>query len=87
MIRDGSLVGRIGFGFSYVIEDGSYPQVTSTGANQANSVGAIFRNGSGAMCAIATCHGTPAPPAGPSYDASGSAYGTYLEYYRPWQIY
>lgn len=87
MIRDGTLVGRTGFGFSYVIEDGSYPQVTSTGANQSNSVGAIFRNGSANMCAIATCHGTPAPPSGPSYDASGSSYGTYLEYYRPWQSY
>ena len=87
MIRDGSLAGRTGFGFSYVIEDGSYPQVTSDGANRLNSTGAIFRNGTGNMCAIATCHGTPDPPASPSYNATGSSYGTYLEYYRPWQNY
>ncbi len=88
MIRDGTLAGRTGYGFSYVIEDigaGGYPQVTSTEATQADSVGAIFRNHTGNMCGGSMCHGQPAPPGGPSYDASGSSWGTYLEYYRPWE--
>ena len=86
MIRDGGLAGRSGYGFSYVIEDtgsGGYPQVTSTGATQATSVGAIFRNNTDNMCGGSMCHGDPAPPPGSSYDASGSGWGTYLEYYRP----
>jgi hypothetical protein len=86
MIRDGSLVGRTGYGFSYVIEDvsvGGYPKVTSTGATRSTSVGAIFRNNTANMCAGSMCHGTPSPPAASSYDASGSSWGTYLEYYRP----
>jgi len=84
MIRDGSLIGRAGYGFSYVIEDtGSYPQVTSDGASRANSVGAIFRNNTDNMCGGLMCHGDPKPPSGSSYDASGSSWGTYIEYYRP----
>ena len=82
MIRDGSLAGRAGYGFSYVIEDvsaGGYPMVTSTGATQSNSVGAIFRNNTANMCFM--CHGNHPPPAASSYDASGP----YLEYYRPSQ--
>jgi len=88
MIRDGSLAGRTSYGFSYVIEDtgsGGYPWVTSTGATQAASVGAIFRNNTNSMCG-ATCHGYTTQT-DPSYDASGSSWGTYLEYYRPWQNY
>jgi hypothetical protein len=93
MIRDGTLIGRPGgYGFSYVIEDissGGYPMVTSTGATQANSVGAIFRYSTAGnnMCGGTMCHGDPTPPAGCGYDASGSSWGTYLEYYRPWQDY
>jgi hypothetical protein len=90
MVRDGSLAGRTGFGFSYVVEDwgsGGYPWVTSTGANQSTSVGAIFRNNTANMCAGSMCHGSPSPPPGSSYDASGSGWGTYLEHYRPWHDY
>ncbi|MDY6967999.1 MAG: hypothetical protein SVR08_05020, partial [Spirochaetota bacterium] len=90
MIRDGSLTGRTGYGFSYVVEDtgaGGYPWVTSTGANQANSIGAIFRYNSSDMCGGSMCHGDPTPPTGSSYDASGSSWGTYLEYYRTWTDY
>ncbi len=87
MVRDGSLVVRTGYGFSYVIEDGAYPQVTSTGATQATSVGAIFRSNTGGMCGGSMCHDSPAAPAGSSYNASGSSWGTYIEYYRPWQDY
>jgi hypothetical protein len=88
MIRDGSLAGRTGYGFSYVIEDvAGYPWVTSTGAMQSTSVGAIFRNNTANMCAGSMCHGNPTPPAASSYDASGSAWGTYLEYYRVPQTY
>jgi len=90
MIRDGSLAGRTGYGFSYVIEDtgaGGYPMVTSTDATQANSVGSVFRNNTSNMCGGSMCHGNPDPPAGGSYDASGSGWGTYLEYYRPWTDY
>jgi len=94
MIRDGSLSGRLdGYGFSYVIEDvvaDGYPMVTSAGATQATSVGAIFRKTpeTNNMCGGFTpgCHGT-ATPAGSSYDATGSSWDTYLEYYRPWQDY
>jgi hypothetical protein len=85
MIRDGSLAGRDGYGFSYVIEDvgsGGYPWVTSTGATKSNSVGAIFRNNSANMCRASQCHGSPAPPSGNSYNATGSGFGSYLEYYR-----
>ncbi len=87
MIRDGTLVGRKGYGFSYVIEDGAYPQVTSDGAIQSTSVGAIFRQAtedtpSDSMCGGSMCHGNPTPPAGSSYDATGSSWGTYLEFYR-----
>jgi hypothetical protein len=84
MIRDGSLVGRTGYGFSYVIEDignGGYPMVTSTGATQSTSVGAIFRNNTADMCF--GCHGSPSPPAASSYDATIG----YLEYYRVPQDY
>ena len=90
MIRDGSLAGRSGYGFSYVIEDvgsGGYPWVTSIGATQSISVGAIFRNNSSDMCGGSMCHGNPAPPSDCSYDASGSSWGTYLEYYRPYTKY
>lgn len=90
MIRDGSLVGRTGYGFSYVLEDigsGGYPWVTSTGATQATSVGAIFRNNTANMCAGSMCHYEPVPPAGSSYDATGSSWGTYLEYFRPYYDY
>ncbi|MEW5804115.1 MAG: hypothetical protein AB1847_18625 [bacterium] len=86
MIRDGGLAGRTGYGFSYVVEDvanGGYPMVTSTGATQANSVGAVFRNNTANMCGGSMCHGNPNPPPGSSYNASGSSWGTYLEYYRP----
>lgn len=86
MIRDGSLAGRTGYGFSYVVEDvgsGGYPWVTSTGATGATSVGAVFRNNTSNMCAGSMCHGDPTPPAGSSYDAQGSSWGTYLEYFRP----
>ena len=89
MIRDGNLADRSGgYGFSYVVEDtgaGGYPWVTSTGATQSNSVGAIFRYNTevNKMCGGSMCHGNPTPPAGSSYDASGSSWGSYLEYYRP----
>jgi hypothetical protein len=84
MIRDGSLAGRTGFGFSYVIEHevNGYPVVTSDGASLPISVGAVFRNGN-VMCSSTICH-MPSPP-GPtttSYDATDSGAGTYLEYYR-----
>ena len=92
MIRDGKFSGRSGYGFSYVIEDtdaGGFPWVTSNGATQSNSVGSIFRYGtqesaSDSMCAGSMCHGDPSAPSGSSYDATGSSWGTYLEYYRPW---
>ncbi|MDY6836836.1 MAG: hypothetical protein SWH78_02580 [Thermodesulfobacteriota bacterium] len=90
MIRDGSLAGRTGYGFSYVVEDvasGGYPMVTSTGATQANSVGAVFRNNTDNMCGGSYCHDSPTSPPGSSYDATGIGWGTYLEYYRPWQDY
>jgi hypothetical protein len=86
MIRDGILTGRTGYGFSYVIEDvesGGYPWVTSTDATRSTSVGAIFRNNTANMCAGFMCHGTPTPPSESSYDASGSSWGTFLEYFRP----
>ncbi|MBW1859520.1 MAG: cytochrome c3 family protein, partial [Deltaproteobacteria bacterium] len=80
MIRDGSLAGRTGYGFSYLIS-GGYPTVTSIGASLPISVGAVFRNGN-AMCG-GTCHqSTPPGPLTPAYDATGSGSGTYLEYYR-----
>jgi hypothetical protein len=88
MIRDGSLAGRSGYGFSYVIEDtgiGGYPMVTSNGATQSTSVGAIFRSDVASMCGSSICHGHPDPPPESGYDATGSGYGTYLEYYRPWE--
>jgi hypothetical protein len=85
MIRDGSLAGRTGFGFSYVIEDvgiGGYPVVTSAGASLPISVGAVFRNGN-VMCSSPICHMPPPLGQGStSYDATGSGSGTYLEYYR-----
>jgi hypothetical protein len=87
MIRDGILAGRTGYDFSYVIEDagsGGYPWVTSSGATRSSSTGAIFRNNTANMCAGSMCHGTPTPPSGSSYDATGSSWGTFLEYYRPW---
>ena len=90
MVRDGSLIGRTGYGFSYVIEDassGGYPWVTSTGATQSNSVGAIFRNNTANMCGGSMCHGSPEPPPASSYDATGSSWGTYIEYYRPYGDY
>ena len=86
MMRDGSLAGRTGYGFSYVVEDtgsGGYPQVTSVGATKDNSVGAVLRNNTSTMCAGSMCHGDPAPPYAASYDASGAGWGSYLEYYRP----
>ncbi|MBW1860630.1 MAG: cytochrome c3 family protein, partial [Deltaproteobacteria bacterium] len=82
MIRDGSLAGRTGYGFSYVVEDvgiGGYPVVTSDGASLPISVGAVFRNGND-MCSQ-NCHQCPTP-SGTSYDATDSGSGTYLEYYR-----
>ncbi|MFC1716912.1 cytochrome c3 family protein [Candidatus Poribacteria bacterium] len=87
MVRDGTLAGRTGYGFSYVIEDGTYPQVTSTGATQATSTGAIFRNNTANMCGGSMCHGSPTAPPASSYDASGSSWGTYIEYYRPHEEY
>ncbi|MDY6990784.1 MAG: hypothetical protein SWQ30_22305 [Thermodesulfobacteriota bacterium] len=90
MIRDGSLVGRTGYGFSYVVEDtgvGGYPMVTSDGATKSNSTGAILRNNTANMCGGSMCHGNPASPPASSYDATGSSWGTYIEYYRPWQDY
>ncbi|MBN2563579.1 MAG: hypothetical protein JXQ75_21885 [Phycisphaerae bacterium] len=87
MIRDGALAGRPnGYGFSYVIEDvgsGGYPMVTSTGATRSNSVGSVFRYNTANMCGGMMCHGDPDSPPGSSYDATGSNWGTYLEYYRP----
>jgi hypothetical protein len=84
MIRDGSLAGRTGYGFSYVIEDVEgigYPDVTSAGASLPISVGAVFRNGN-AMCSV-NCHNpTPPGPLTTAYNATGSGSGTYLEYYR-----
>ena len=91
MIRDGTLAGRPGgYGFSYVVEDtgaGGYPMVTSTGATASNSVGSIFRYNTeiNSMCGGSSCHDNPAPPTGSSYNATGYSWGTYLEYYRPWQ--
>jgi hypothetical protein len=82
MIRDGSLAGRAGYGFSYVIEDasaGGYPMVTSTGATRSNSVGANFRNNTANNNMCFGCHGNPPPPAASSYNAET---GPYLEYYR-----
>ncbi len=90
MIRDGNLIGRTGYGFSYVVEDagnGGYPWVTSSGATQSNSIGAIFRNNTDNMCGGTMCHGTPTPPSASSYDASGSGWGTFIEYYRPYTKY
>ncbi|MDY6965906.1 MAG: hypothetical protein SVM80_08060 [Halobacteriota archaeon] len=91
MIRNGELAGRTGYGFSYVIEDttsGGYPMVTSSGANKSISVGSIFRNSTDDnMCGGSMCHGSPTPPTGSSYDARGSSYGTYLEYYRPYNLF
>jgi hypothetical protein len=85
--RDGSLTGRQGYGFSYVIEaPQGYPFVTSEGANQDNSVGAIFRNNTAHSCTM-TCHGDPPPPSASLYNAQGSGYNTYLEYFRPYQTY
>jgi len=87
MIRDGVLVGRSGYGFSYVIEDvgaGGYPMVTSIEATQSISVGAIFRNNTADMCGGSMCHGNPDPPLDCGYDATGSSWESYLEYYRPW---
>ncbi|MCP4590055.1 MAG: hypothetical protein GY842_04875, partial [bacterium] len=89
MIRDGSLVNRPGgYGFSHVVEDvgaGGYPTVTSVEATKSNSVGAIFRYNTNNMCGGSMCHGNPDPPDDCSYDASGSSWGTYLEYFRPWE--
>jgi len=65
------------------VAGGGYPLVTSDGATQAGSVGAVFRNNTADMCGGLMCHGSPAPPPGSSYNASGSSWGTYLEYYRP----
>jgi predicted CXXCH cytochrome family protein len=86
MIRNGNLTGRGGYGFSYLVEDtgaGGYPMVTSTGATQATSIGAVFRNDSGDMCI--GCHGNKLVTT-TSYDASDGGvrwgYDTYLEYYR-----
>jgi hypothetical protein len=64
MVRDGSLVGRSGFGFSFVIEDtaaGGYPWVTSEGATASTSVGSIFRNGTGNNEMCFGCHGVGGP--------------------------
>jgi len=89
MIRDGRLEGvmptsdcqyapRTGFGFTYVIEDtgaGGFPWVTSDGATQWTSVGAIFRNDPSGVNYNCGCHepdsGVAAMnPPGASYDAS-----------------
>ena len=88
MIRDGSLAGRTGYGFSYLIKENALPwppagdpMVTSQGASLPISIGAVFRNGN-AMCG-GTCH-LPTPPGPPTtvYDPTASGPGTYLEYYR-----
>jgi hypothetical protein len=90
MVRDGRLVGREpGYGFSYVIKKNATPwppggdsMVTSDGATQSNSIGAIFRNelDDTKMCGGGQtgCHidYTGQPQA--DYDAAG----IYLEYYR-----
>jgi hypothetical protein len=87
MIRDGTLAGRTGYGFSYLVEaPGGYPDVTSTSATQLTSVGAVFRNdlATTLMCGGSECHSSPEPTTA-TYDATGSGLGTtYLEYYRPW---
>ncbi|MDY6987280.1 MAG: cytochrome c3 family protein [Thermodesulfobacteriota bacterium] len=106
MIRDGRLEGvmptsdcgytpRIGFGFTYLIEDtasGGYPWVTSDGATQSTSVGAVFRNNPGGVNYNCFCHGEGSgyyayPPPGTNYDASANppGYTDYLQYYRPWE--
>ncbi|MDY6954426.1 MAG: hypothetical protein SWE60_23220, partial [Thermodesulfobacteriota bacterium] len=72
MIRDGSLAGRTGYGFSYLIEDttaGGYPWVTSEGAHQSNSVGSVFRNGVGEMCGGCHAGGRDTPPDSSYYTA------------------
>ncbi|MCP4590388.1 MAG: hypothetical protein GY842_06575, partial [bacterium] len=82
MVRDGSLAGRSGYGFSYVVklepgeswEDDSL--VTSEGATRSTSVGAVLRNVVDDMCF--DCHGGATSQAGTSYDATGP----YLEYFR-----
>jgi hypothetical protein len=80
-----------GYGFSYVVEDagaGGYPWVTSEGATQANSVGAIFRSPQSNMCGIGCCHGVVGETES-SYDATGNTMTppTHMEWYRPWQDY
>jgi hypothetical protein len=95
MIRDGSLAGRAGYGFSYLREhtaSGGYPNVTSN-ASQSASVGAVFRYfmdptpGSITMCGGSQCH-FPADPVTMVFDASGVLYpDNELDYYRPYTYY
>ncbi|MDY6988024.1 MAG: hypothetical protein SWQ30_08185 [Thermodesulfobacteriota bacterium] len=88
MMRDGRLEGmvpasgggwtpRIGLGFTYVVEDigaGGYPWVTSDGATQWTSVGAIVRNDPSGVNYGCFCHSPNAAyggsSPGTSYDAS-----------------
>jgi hypothetical protein len=89
MIRDGRLEGvmptsdcgytpRTGFGFTYLVEDtgaGGYPWVTSDGATQWTSIGAIFRNDPSGVHYNCACHGSGSAyyamtPPGTGYDAS-----------------
>jgi hypothetical protein len=76
MIRDGSLAGRAGYGFSYLIEDPvlGYPYVTSEGATRANSVGAVFRNGADEMCGGCHAGGNDTPPDSSYYTAPTITY-------------
>jgi hypothetical protein len=105
MMRDGRLEGmmynhdmewvpRIGFGFTYLIEDtgaGGYPWVTSVGATQETSVGAVFRNDPGGFNYSCWCHDKhsayyASPPPAAGYDASVTPPDStnYLQYFREW---
>jgi hypothetical protein len=106
MIRDGRLEGvrptsdcgyapRPGFGFTYLVEDtasGGYPWVTSDGASQSTSAGAVFRNDPSGVNYGCFCHAEgsayyAAPPPGTNYDASVIPPDStaYLQYFRPWE--
>jgi hypothetical protein len=92
MIRCGNLIDKEpGFGFRYLVEDtgaGGYPNVTSNGANRANSIGAVFSHdtGTGENVMCIGCHGTFIDVSTQSYDASGWGLDTYLEYFRPARV-
>ncbi len=90
MIRDGRLQGREpGLQFTYVKEAaGGYPNVTSVGADKANSTGAIMRSGvderaqtGGQICG--GCHPFAAPTTD-EYDATGAPATGCLSCHRPW---